>query len=76
MEREKRCGSIEKINENTYRYVADVYDAMELMPWIRTFTGRIKALKSDNKELESRFYEDLEEMTRMYREGGDGHGLS
>ncbi len=76
MEREKRCGSIEKIDENTYRYVANVYDAMELMPWIRTFTGRIKELKSDNKELESRFYEDLEEMTRMYREGGDGHGLS
>jgi len=26
LEREKRCGQIEKIDDNTYRFVADVYD--------------------------------------------------
>lgn len=37
--------------ERKYKYVVDTYDAMELMPWIRTFTGRIERVESDNPEL-------------------------
>ena len=35
--REKRVGSIEKIDDHTYRFTADVYDVSEMIPWIRTF---------------------------------------
>ena len=42
LSREKRCGKIEKIDDNTYRFTADVYDSNEMITWIRTFIGRIK----------------------------------
>ena len=46
-----------------------MFDAVELLPWIRTFTGRIVSLKSDNPEVEKRFYGDLAALQDMY--GGD-----
>ena len=74
LEREKRCGSIEALDEHTFRFSADVYNAYELMPWIRTFTGRIVSLKSTNRQLVRNFYADLDAMIRMY--GGDTDALS
>ena len=41
LEREKRIGRVEKIDEHSYRFVADVYDTSEMIPWIRTFICRI-----------------------------------
>lgn len=64
--REKRCGSVEKINKNTYMYYAKVYDAVELLPWIRTFIGRITKLESNNQYMIKTFNDDLEEMKNMY----------
>jgi len=66
LEREKRVGRVEKIDENTYRFSADVYDTNEMVPWVRTFICRITQLKITNREVEKRFKEDLEEMYRMY----------
>ena len=43
LEREKRCGIVEQINEDTWKFSADVCDALEMLPWIRTFTGRIRS---------------------------------
>ena len=37
LEREKRCGIVEKIDKNTSRFYADIYDVSEMIPWIRTF---------------------------------------
>ena len=72
LEREKRCGAVERLSENSSRFTADVYDAMELLPWIRTFICRITAFECSNKEVEVRFREDLLRMYRMYGlEGGD-----
>ena len=42
-----------------------------MLPWIRTFTGRITRLVSSSGELEERFYEDLGEMRRMYEGGAE-----
>ena len=67
--REKRCGHIEVIDDNTYKYVADVYDASEMVPWLRTFIGRVVKLECSSALAESRFYEDLEAMQKLY--GGD-----
>lgn len=71
LEREKRCGKIEMIDPHHYRFVADVYDAMEMMPWIRTFTGRISSLECSNQAVADTFYTDFNEMLKIY--GGDNN---
>ena len=45
---------------------ADVYDASELIPWIRTFICRITDISISNKALETQFKEDLQVMYEMY----------
>ena len=73
LEREKRCGTVEKLSENSSRFSADVYDTLEMLPWIRTFICRITAFECSNREVEARFREDLLRMYRMYGlEGGEG----
>jgi predicted DNA-binding transcriptional regulator YafY len=66
--REKRCGTVTKVKEGILRFEADVYDSTELVPWIRTFIGRITALEFSNKGVERRFREDLLRMYEMYSE--------
>lgn len=66
LEREKRCGHVEKINENSYRYVADVFDTAEMLPWIRTFISRITRIHFSNQIVEKQFFQDLEEMYHIY----------
>jgi DNA-binding transcriptional ArsR family regulator len=73
LEREKRHGTVERLDEHTYRFSADVYDASEMLPWLRTFIGRIVDLQCSNQSVVDTFYGDLAEMTRMY--GGDGHAV-
>ena len=66
LEREKRVGQVEKIDNNTYRFTADVYDTSEMIPWIRTFICRITELRFSNRTLENQLKRDMEEMYRMY----------
>jgi len=66
LEREKRVGDVEKIDDNTYRFSADVYDTGEMIPWIRTFICRITELHFSNRTVENRFKNDIREMYRMY----------
>ena len=69
LEREKRNGTVKKLDRCTYRYSADVYDAMEMLPWLRTFIGRVQDLKCTNANVTRTFYEDLKMMQEMY--GGE-----
>lgn len=72
LEREKRCGTVEKIDSNTSRFQADVFDASEMIPWIRTFICRITDIHFSNVALEAQFRRDIEEMYRLYAmEGGE-----
>lgn len=64
--REKRQGTIELLGNGQYKFIIDTYDAWELMPWIRSFMGRIVKLESTNAEVEAAFYEDLERMRELY----------
>lgn len=66
LEREKRCGEITAIDEFTYRYTADVYDASEMLPWLRTFIGRIISFECSNDFARNRFYDDLDKMRAIY----------
>lgn len=69
LEREKRCGHVEKIAENRYRFVADVHDSGEMLPWLRTFMGRIESFTSSNKNVEQRFWSDINTLAAMYGVG-------
>ena len=73
LEREKRCGQVEQMDDRHWRYTARVYDALEMLPWIRTFIGRIVALKCDDARVTQRFYQDMAALARMY--GGDGDAV-
>ncbi len=72
LQREKRCGTVEKLDAHTSRFSADVYDASELVPWIRTFICRITDIRFSNPALAAQFRSDLKEMYALYGlEGGD-----
>lgn len=66
LEREKRCGTVQQLDAEHYRFSAVVYDARELLPWIRTFIGRITAFSCSNEEIERIFYDDLEQTAAYY----------
>ena len=69
LEREKRNGTVEILDDRTCRYSTDVYDASELIPWLRTFIGRIVKLECSDNTIVERFWSDLEKMSNLY--GGD-----
>ena len=72
LEREKRCGQITKLDEQHYRFSADVFDTAEMIPWIRSYLCRITRLNFSNRTLENQFKADLQEMYRLYGiDGGD-----
>ena len=66
LEREKRVGTVEKLDRQTYRFSADVYSTSEMIPWIRTFICRITTMNFSNRTLENQFKKDLEAMYGMY----------
>lgn len=74
LEREKRHGSVEILDAHTCKFIADVYNASEMLPWLRTFIGRIVDLKCSNQSVVELFYEDLMRMDALY--GDDGNAVS
>ena len=66
LHREKRIGTVEKIDDYTYRFKADVYETSELVPWIRTFICRIIKLNFSNRTIENKFKQDIKQMYKMY----------
>ena len=71
LEREKRCGTVVQADDTHWRFTADVYEALEMLPWLRTFTGRVTGLKCTDQRVITRFWNDLDEMTQMYGGGSD-----
>lgn len=66
LEREKRIGTVERVDDRNYRFTADVYDTSEMIPWIRTFICRIVRMNFSNRSAENKFKSDLCEMYRIY----------
>lgn len=73
LERERRNGKIIPVDSHHFKFITDVYDAVEMLPWIRTFTGRITNLTSTNSTMVETFSEDLKAMQFMY--GGDENAV-
>lgn len=75
LKREGRGGTVTRIAENTYQYQRESFDCNEMLPWVRTFTGRILSLECTSKLIEQRFYQDLQAMYRIYQlEGNETDG--
>lgn len=70
LEREKRCGRVEMLDEHHCRFVAEVFDTNEMLPWIRTFISRITRLSFSNRTVENKFRADLQAMYHLYGIGG------
>jgi hypothetical protein len=66
MERERRVGHVEQVDATHYRFVADVYDTKEVVPWIRTFLGRITQLNFSNRSIENAFKADVAALYSLY----------
>ena len=67
LKREGKGGTITKKEQNIYQYEIEVFDCNEMLPWIRTFIGRIISLECSAKSVEQRFYHDLQEMYQIYQ---------
>lgn len=67
--REKRCGEVIRKDKNTCVFTADVYDARELVPWIRTFFGRIESFYCSSDFVTNQLNADLKALAEIY--GGD-----
>ena len=66
LRREGKGGVIRRTAPDTFTYEIDVFDANEMLPWIRTFIGRIVSVESDCPQLKERFQRDLLTMYRLY----------
>ena len=66
--RELRCGTFERRSAEVYAITISALDPGEVIPWLRTFTGRILSLEGGTPELRSKFRKDLRKMYDMYKE--------
>lgn len=73
LDREKRCGKVSLIDSQAgvFKFEADVYDAREMFPWLRSFICRIVEVKISDKALEDQFWDSVRDMYRLYAEEGD-----
>ena len=68
LEREKRCGRVERVDDAHFRFTADVYDPYEMLPWIRTFIGRITDFGCDESEVVALFRADVRQALEGYED--------
>lgn len=68
LQREKRGGRVHQLDKSHYRFSIDVYDACEMLPWIRTFIGRISEITCSNPYVSKLFHDDLKALSEMYEE--------
>ena len=66
LEREKRCGTVESLDDSHYVFSAEVFDAIEMLPFIRTFIGRITSLECTDERVIERFRNDMKSLCEMY----------
>lgn len=68
VKREGKHGIITKLDENLFEYSIDVADTLEMVPWLRTFIGRIVNLEGTEKHVISQFKRDINSMAALYAE--------
>ena len=68
LRKQKRTGTIEQISENQYRYSVTLYDPVEMVPWIRSFLGRIQSIECSDKEAEQYIKDSIKNICDLYAE--------
>jgi predicted DNA-binding transcriptional regulator YafY len=68
LKREGKHGTVEKLADNRFVYRIEVSDTQEMVPWLRTFIGRIISLTGSNQRIMKQFHEDIKCMTHMYED--------
>lgn len=68
LKREGKHGQVEKLAADTFVYRIEVSDTQEMVPWLRTFIGRITGIKGSNERVIRQFLDDIERMAQMYGE--------
>lgn len=63
--REGRHGIVNRIAENTFEFTIDVPDTLEMVPWLRTFIGRIVSIEGTETGVISQFKRDIMAMGRL-----------
>ena len=71
LRREGRGGTLERVRENVWLYIGSFFDANEMLPWVKSFTGRILDLQCSNQAVLQKVTADLEAMYQIYGEEGD-----
>ncbi|MBQ2952515.1 MAG: WYL domain-containing protein [Clostridia bacterium] len=67
MYRECRTGRVEELEGGSLlRFTAELYDLTEILPWIRSFIGRITEFECESEFAGNRFLDDLAEMAVVY----------
>lgn len=71
LEREGRGGQITRLQPGIYEYTTECWDCAEMLPWVKTFTGRILTFTCSNKAVEQRLWSDMRVMREMYLDHTD-----
>ncbi len=71
LDREGRGGVLKRLEPGVYQYCRVCLDAAELLPWIKSFTGRIRSFCCSNPAVEQRFWNDMDMMKAYYLPSGD-----
>lgn len=66
LRKEGRGGTITKLKDGLFKYERTVYDCNEMVPWLRTFIGRIVSIECTSPAMKRRFYNDLKKMYDLY----------
>lgn len=66
LRREGKHGIITKLKENTFQYKIEVPDTLEMVPWMRTFIGRIISIGGTETGVISQFKRDIKTMMDEY----------
>ncbi|WP_346355280.1 WYL domain-containing protein [Azotosporobacter soli] len=68
LEREGKHGTVERLGDNIFAYRIEVSDTQEMVPWLRTFIGRIRSIRGSNRRVIDQFIADMAQMAAMYDE--------
>lgn len=66
LHREQRMGVTQRMDEHTVSFEIELIDLFAINPFLRTFTGRIIAIETDDLRWKKRFIEDMKEMIDLY----------
>ncbi len=66
--REKRNGKVEELGDWKYRFNMDLYDPVEILPWITTFYGSIIELEIDDEVAMAKLKGNFKKMIENHTE--------